>query len=112
MSRFFTTSIGILATSISAFAQCNDKQFTVATVKEHFQAQALNGIVFSYPVLELNSESRDKHFGTLRTNKDNHPDRRTVYVRYRVDKQTSEGSVVPIEYNLPAFTQSFLGSRP
>jgi hypothetical protein len=82
MSRFFTTSIGILATSISAFAQCNDKQFTVATVKEHFQAQALNGIVFSYPVLELNSESRDKHFGTLRTNKDNHPDCRTVYVRY------------------------------
>jgi hypothetical protein len=90
-----------------ALSQCTDDQYTIATVNDHFKAQAINGIPFSYPLLVLSSETRDGHFGTLRTDKDNNTECRTVNVTYRVNKKTTEGVVVFIDYDMPAFWQKF-----
>ncbi len=104
-----------IACSNSVLSQCSHTQFTVATVEEHFRLQATNGIPFSYPILELQSESRDGHFGTLLTSKDNKPECRTVNVTYRINNKTPEGSVVFVDYDMPSFWQKFLApnqSRP
>ena len=106
-SRFLPALFVVLASSNNVLAQISDKQFTVATVQEHFRLQAMNGDAFSYPILELQSESRDGHFGRLRTGKDNRPEYRTVNVKYRLNNQTPEGSVVFVDYDMPAFTQTF-----
>ena len=100
--------IVFVVSSSCVHAQISDKQYTVATAEEHFRIQASSGQKFSFPILELTSGSRDGHFGTLRTNKDNHPDYRPVKVTYRLSNQVPDGAIVFVEYDMPAFTQSFL----
>lgn len=103
-----TLILVIHISSKHALSQCTDDQYTIATVNDHFKSQAINGIPFSYPLLVLSSETRDGHFGTLRTEKDNNPECRTVNVTYRVNKKTTEGTVVFIDYDMPEFWQKFV----